>query len=91
MNRHPSFLSRVALGLVAAAMTTMTLGVFVIAPATMPAAGDDARNQAAGTLLPSAPTEVVIAPSRIEVIGVRETELASTRAGDARSSRRQGG
>jgi 3-polyprenyl-4-hydroxybenzoate decarboxylase len=76
MNRFQSSTPRVALGIAAVAMTVVTFGLLVIVPATIDGS-EDVRTQAAAKLVTPAATEVVVIPTRLDVLGVREMELAS--------------
>ena len=77
MNNYQSSSPRVALGIAAVAMTAVTFGVFIVMPATIESGGEGVRTQAATKIVTPAVTEAVIIPGRIEVLAVRETELAS--------------
>jgi len=74
MNRYRSNAPRPLLGLAATALAVATLGLGVVAP-SLPQAGGEAAVSSAHV------TEAVrIEPSRIDVIGVRETVFADDRA-----------
>jgi hypothetical protein len=77
MNNYQSSTPRVALGIAAAAMTAVTFGVFIVMPAMIESAGEGVRTQAVAKVVIPDATEVAIIPGRIEVLGVRETGLAS--------------
>jgi|MudIll2142460700_1097286.scaffolds.fasta_scaffold85052_2 hypothetical protein len=79
MNRYPTSTPRAIIAIAAVALTAATLGLAVIVPATMDSVNPDARALAAGKAVAPAPLEVAIHPARIEVIGVREPEVASSR------------
>jgi hypothetical protein len=78
MNRYPSSTPRAAFGIIAIAMTALTVGLAVVVPAKMspgyPAVGAVLAAQA---VAPAA-TEVAIVPGRITVIGVRESTVAGS-------------
>ena len=76
MNRYQTKLPRATLGVAAFALTALTLGLFVGAPATL-APGSSADVTLASAARNAAPTEVAITPARIEVVGVREPVVAS--------------
>ena len=76
MNRYPNSTPRALFALAAAALTAATLGLAVIVPATLDSAPPDGRALAARA---PAAIEVAIHPARIDVIGVREPAVASTR------------
>ena len=78
INRYQPSIPRVVLGIAAVAMTAVTFGLLVVMPATNESSSEDVRAQAATKVVTPAATEVVIIPARIEVLGFRETELAST-------------
>ena len=74
MNRYQSTAPRPLFGIAAAALAVATLSIAVALPAASPLAAAGARTSAHVT-------EVVrIEPSRIEVIGSRETVIADERA-----------
>lgn len=77
MNNYQSSTPRVALGIAAVAMTAVTFGVFIVMPAMVESGGEGVRTQAVAKVVIPDATEVVIIPARIEVLGVRETGLAS--------------
>jgi len=81
MNRYPNSTPRALIAIAAAALTAATLGLAVIVPATLDSASPDGRTLAARA---PAPVEVAIHPARIDVIGVREPEVASTRDKEVR-------
>ncbi len=68
---------RTAIALAAAALTAITIGLFVVAPAKLDSANPDARTLVATKRVPIAPIEVAISPARIEVVGVRAPEVAT--------------
>ena len=76
MKRYKSKTPRMAIGLAAVAMTALTFGLSVVAPAQTAAATHEAMMQAS-----AAPIEVVIAPGRIDVVAAREqrTDLGAVR------------
>ncbi len=81
MNRYQTRTPRLAFATVAVALTAITVALTVVAPARFDAA--DAPRLALRN--GSAPTEVAIVPARIEVVGVRNPELAAARSGSPRS------
>jgi hypothetical protein len=91
VNRFESSTPRVALAIAAVAMTVVTFGLFVVVPATIEFGTEDVRTQAAAKVVTLAATEVVIIPTRIDVLGVRETELASAPGNNVRPKRKQAG
>ena len=90
MNRFQSSTPRAAFGIAAVAMTVVTFGLLIVVPATIDAGREDVRAQAAAKLVTPAATEVVTIPTRIDVLGVREMELASA-ANNVRPKRKQAG
>jgi hypothetical protein len=74
MNDYRSDTPKAAFALAALGLTILTLGTLVAAPAVF-----DSRSAIAMTLASaraSAPIEVTITPPRIEVVGVREPNVA---------------
>lgn len=57
-------------------MALATAGVLVAAPALLDSRGDVPTRRAAALAASPAPTEVSIVPARVEVIGVREPNVA---------------
>jgi hypothetical protein len=72
-------------------MTVVTFGLLVVVPATIESGAGDVRTQAAAKVVTLAATEVVIVPTRIDVLGVREMELVSAPVNNVRSKRKQAG
>jgi hypothetical protein len=72
MNRYEPQVPKAALAAGATALTALTLGAFVLAPAYL-----DGRQDAAITLAAAkAPVEVTISPARIDVIALRAPNVA---------------
>ncbi len=86
MNRFQPLTPRAAFGLAAVALSALTFGLAVVAPAKLDSGVVDSRTLAAVGDMPPAITEAAVIPYRIEVIGVRDPKLASSPsdAGDAR-------
>ena len=79
MNNYQSPIPRLAIGIAAVALTAGTFGLFVVMPAMIGSGDEGGSTQAAAKPVTPTATEVVtIIPGRIEVLGVRETELAAT-------------
>ena len=76
MNPYHISTPRAALVIAAIALTALTLGVSVIAPATMDSGSAEVRTAAQKTVTPT-PIQALIYPARIEVIGVREPGFIS--------------
>ena len=74
MNTYQPETSRIAAALAAVAMTFMTLGALVAAPAAFDAGFADAAMLARAS--GNGATEVAIDPARIDVIGVRNPNVA---------------
>ncbi len=72
---HPAT-PRMAFGIAAVALSVLTLGLTVIAPAGLDSAAPDVRAVAA----PAVYTRATIVPSRIDVIGVRTRDVAAAPA-----------
>ena len=77
MNSYEPNRPRTAIALAAAALTAITIGILVVAPAKFDGSHQEARVLAAAKARSAAPTEVAISPAQINVVGVREPELAS--------------
>jgi hypothetical protein len=82
MNRYQPSNLRPLFGIAAVAMTALTLAVSVVIPANLAPAAQEAGRFAAGQAAAPA-TEVAISPARIDVIGLRETNLADSPVRDA--------
>jgi hypothetical protein len=78
MNSYKSSTPRTAIGFVAVALTAMTIGLLVVMPAKFGTGSSEATTLATTKVVPAAPTEVAITPATIDVVGVRETSVAST-------------
>lgn len=76
MNSYEPQRPRTIIALAAAALTAITIGLFVVAPAKFDAANPEGRMTLA-IAKRAAPTEVAIIPARIDVVGVRERNIAS--------------
>lgn len=77
MNRYENSIPRAACGIAAAAMTAMTIGLFVVAPAKIGSGNQQVRVLAATkTVIPSS-SVAVISPLRIGVVAVHEPNLVS--------------
>ena len=63
-------------GIAAAAMMALTLVIAVVVPMTLAPAGPDSASLSLPLRHAAGATEVAIVPSRIEVVGTRETTLA---------------
>ena len=83
MNSYEPSTPRAAFGLAAVAMAAISIGAMVVLPAKLDSA--DAVTLAAAKAAPAAssevviipaPIEVAISPARIDVIGVREPNVA---------------
>jgi len=70
MKAYKASVPHVLIGIAALAMTTATLAMAVVVPATSDCARDVPRIAAAGAV-PSPTIEVAIVPTRIEVVGTR--------------------
>lgn len=76
MNNYEPHRPRTAIALTAAALTAITIGLFVVGPAKFDAANTEGR-MALAIAKKAAPTEVAISPGRIDVVGVRAPDIAS--------------
>ena len=77
MNSYEPNRPRTAIALAAAALTAITIGVLVVVPAKFDGSQEEARMVAVAKARQATPMEVAISPARIDVIGVRDPELAS--------------
>ena len=75
MNRNEIRVRRMVAGIAAFALTVATIAITVVAPAGR-TIDRDAASAMSGTN--QAPVEVAIIPSRIEVIGVRQPQIAAS-------------
>ena len=75
--------------IVAVAMTAITIGFSVVVPTQIQSGARDARTLTASKAVTLAPAEVVAAPLRVEVIGVRDSELISVQVRSAPPKRKQ--
>jgi hypothetical protein len=82
MNRYEPSIPRAAFGVAAIAMTALTISMAVILPAWMEPGYQEVGTLAASRAVSPAPTEVVIHPARINVVGVRGRELVSAQVRD---------
>lgn len=78
MNRYDPSTPRKRLAVCALAMSALTVALLVGAPAQMSAPRTDAAAVATAQPVPRDPTLVVIEPSRIDVVGVRENVVGVT-------------
>jgi len=76
MNSYEPQRPRIAIALAAAALTAITIGLLVVAPAKFDRSHPEARVLAAAKARPAPPVEVAISPAQINVVGVRQPELA---------------
>lgn len=88
MNPYHISTPRAALVIAAIALTALTLGVSVIAPAKMDSGSAEVRTAAQKTVTPT-PIQAVINPARIEVIGVREPGFISVHDRNVPAKRKQ--
>jgi len=87
MNAYQTSNPRAAFLIAALALTALTIGVSVIAPAKMDSGGTEDRTLAAQNSV--TPTQVVIDPARIEVFGVREPGFISVHVRNVPAKRKQ--
>ena len=76
MNSYEPSTPRGAFGLAAVALAAITFGAMVVLPAKQDSVSADAVTLASAKAETKAPTEVAISPARIDVIGVREPNVA---------------
>ena len=91
MNRFESSTPRVALAIAAVAMTVVTFGLLVVVPATIESGSENDRTQASAKVVRPAVTTVVMIRTRIDLLDVRRTELASAPVDNVRPKRSQAG
>ena len=87
MNRFQPSTPRTLFALAAAALTAVTLGLVVVAPASMAPTVADTRTLAANGGVKHAPIEVTIVPGPIMVYGVREPAVTATHENEIRGNR----
>jgi hypothetical protein len=76
MDSYQPSTPRAALALIAVAMAAITIGALVVLPATLDSTSADVFTLAAAAASTKAPIEVAIIPARIDVIAVREPNVA---------------
>jgi len=76
MNRYQFTLPRTSFGLAAIALSAITFGVLVVAPASVISDRNAAAVLSASKAGVSAPREIAIVPARIDVVGEREKTMA---------------
>ena len=89
MNAYHTSTPRAALAIAAIALTALTLGVSVVAPAKMEPGSSEAAPLAAQNTVAPAAIQAVIDPARIEVIGVREPGFLPVQARNVPAKRKQ--
>ena len=89
MNHYQISSPRKVFAIAAVAMTAITLGLSVVAPAKMLADARDLRALTTSKAMTPAPAEVVASPLHIYVVGVREPELVSVQGRSAPPKRKQ--
>jgi hypothetical protein len=80
---------RATLGLIAAAMTVMTIGLSIVLPAKTDSTRREAGLQAASHAVTPASDEFIGSRMRVDVIGVREPSLVSVRGTAVPAKRKQ--
>ena len=88
MNPYQISSPRKIFAIAAVAMTAITIGFSVVVPTQIQSGARDARSLTASKATTPAPTEVVAAPLRVEVIGVRDPELVSVQVRNAPPKRK---
>ena len=76
MDSYQPSTPRTALGLIAVAMAAITIGALVVLPAKLDSVNADVVAVASANAVTLAPIEVAISPARIDVIVVREPNVA---------------
>ena len=77
MNEYRPTRFNIGAGIAAAAMMTLTLVIAVVVPMSLAPAGPDSATLTGPARDATGAIEVVIIPSRIEVVGTRDTTLAN--------------
>lgn len=89
MKRYQISSPRKTFAIAALAMTSVTMGLSVVAPAAMQPGARDVRMREAPTAMTSASMDVMARPLHIDVIGVREPEFVSAQVRNGPSKRKQ--
>jgi hypothetical protein len=89
MNPYQTSTPRAALVIAAIALTALTLGASVIAPAKMDSGSTEVRTLAAQKSVTPTPMQVVIDPARIEVVADREPGFISVHGHNVPAKRKQ--
>jgi hypothetical protein len=89
MKRYDFPTPRLAFGLAAVGLTALTLATALVVPASLEPARDAAPLVANAAADESYRTEVIVTPTRIDVIAVRTSTTAAAPARDAPPKRRQ--
>ena len=76
MNEYSPETPRTVIACAAAALCALTLGVFVVLPATFDSGFDPELTLAAARPASTQPVEVTISPARIDVVATREPNVA---------------
>jgi hypothetical protein len=87
MNAYQTSTPRAAFVIAALALTALTIGVSVVAPAKMDSGGQEVGPLAAPRTV--TPTQVVINPARIEVVAAREPGFISVHVRNIPAKRKQ--
>ena len=91
MNRYESSSHRALFGVAAMGMTAITFSLLIGAPAALDCCGQDAYVAVASPQVAPAATEVVVGPTVIEIIAVRESPAAAAGGGANETKRGQRG
>ena len=89
MNRFDPSTPRATFGIAAIAMTALTVGLLVVVPTKMDSGDVDTIPLATANALPPSATEVTISPARIDVVGVREANVAAQSRNTAAKRKQQ--
>ena len=76
MNRFDPSTPRTAFGIAAIAMTALTIGLLGVAPTKMGSDSLDVISLASAKTVAQGATEVAISPARIDVVAVRDPNVA---------------
>ncbi|HEY3242352.1 MAG TPA: hypothetical protein VGM03_03290 [Phycisphaerae bacterium] len=89
MNSYQTSTPRAALVIASIALTALTIGATVVAPAKMDSGSPEDRVLAARTSVEPMLTPVVIEPASIEVVGAREPGFISVHVRNIQPKRKQ--
>jgi len=89
MNRFDPSTPRTAFGIAAIAMTALTIDLLVVAPTKVDSGSLAVISLATAKAVTQGTTEVAITPARIDVVGVRETNVTAQSQNTAAKRKQQ--